>query len=858
MPKYTYMFTEGNASMKNLLGGKGANLAEMSGLGLPVPKGFTITTEACLKYYDDGNIIGKEIEEQIHKTLTKIEECVGKRFGDPKNPLLLSVRSGARVSMPGMMDTILNLGMNDEVVKVVTEMSGNPQFAYDNYRRFIQMFGEVAMGIEKSKFEKIFCKVKEENSVEGDTDISTNDLKVVIQRYKELFKNEKGTEFPQEPREQLMEAVRAVFDSWNNPRAKAYRAMHRIPDTWGTAVNIQEMVFGNLGNDSGTGIAFTRDPSTGEKKLLGEFLLNAQGEDIVDGSRMPQSIEYLKELNPAVYHQFIHIAEEIEKHYKDMQDLEFTVEKGKLFILQTRNGRRTAAASVKIAVDLVNEGIIEQREALLRINLISSETLFYPVFDVQSMRKTFPIAKGLPGCKGIAVGQVFFDADRAVKAFHSGVKDIILFKKEMNARDLEAIYIAQGLLLQSRESEAFAIEHAKRYGKCCIVHCKDLEIDENRRYLTTPKGKLFAEGDWISIDGSTGSLYGEKLPMTNPAFNNELSVFQEWANATRKLSVRAIAENPYEAAKAIQLGAEGIGLYRTERTSFQPEKLSLMRQILFSDDERQKENACEELFILLKRDFENLFSYTKGYPVAVRLLSFPGYEYFLQDLGESCEVWANAARKNGTVQLAKKDHRSLKDGPWMDIIKTQLRAVIQVAYQRNKDEQNVDLKIIIPMLREVKELEYFRDISKKITKEIMRSNGTEFTCKIGAAVELPRAALLADEIAEEADVLCFDTNLLTASVFGFNDFTSERLLRDDFNPFEKLDQAGVGQLIQQAVLRGRNTKLDLELGVFGQQVDDPAALEFYQRAGINYVCCLPARIPIIRLMAAQVAAKVQE
>jgi len=631
MAKYVYLFSEGNASMRNLLGGKGANLAEMTGLGLPVPRGFTVTTEACTRYYQDGKVIAKEIEDEIYEKLKVTEEIVGKKFGDPNNPLLVSVRSGARASMPGMMDTILNLGLNDVVVEGLAKLTNNERFAYDSYRRFIQMFSDVVMEIEKSKFEKILEAVKEENGAEHDTDLTADNLKEVVRRYKELFKKEKGFEFPQDPKVQLMEAVKAVFRSWDNPRAVVYRRLNDIPSDWGTAVNVQEMVYGNMGNDSGTGVAFTRNPSTGEKKLYGEFLMNAQGEDVVAGIRTPQSIDCLKDINPEVYNQFVEIAEKLEKHYRDMQDMEFTIERGKLFMLQTRNGKRTAAAALKIAVDLVAEGMITKEEAIMKVDPKQLDALLHPNFEPKALKAAVPIAKGLPASPGAATGKIYFDAEDAVNAYKNGEKNIILVRLETSPEDIEGMHVSKGILTGRGGMTSHAAVVARGMGTCCVAGCGEIRINEEEKYFIDKNGKKYVEGDWISLDGSTGNVYGERLPTVEPEMTGNFATLMSWADELRTLKVRTNADTPADAAQAAKFGAEGIGLCRTEHMFFDADRIPAMREMIVARTEEQRRKALDKLLPMQRADFEGLFREMKGHPVTIRFLDPPLHEFLPQE-----------------------------------------------------------------------------------------------------------------------------------------------------------------------------------------------------------------------------------
>jgi len=695
MAKYVYLFSEGNASMRNLLGGKGANLAEMTGLGLPVPRGFTVTTEACTRFYNDGKVIAKEIEDEIFATLSKLEEIVGKKFGDPENPLLVSVRSGARVSMPGMMDTILNLGLNDEVVEGLAKLTQNPRFAYDSYRRFIMMFSDVVMGIDRMKFEKLMDEIKEKKGVSADTELDAGDMKTLSERYKELYLKEMGVPFPQDPKVQLIEAVKAVFRSWENPRAVVYRRLNDIPSDWGTAVNVQEMVFGNMGNDSGTGVAFTRDPSTGEKKLYGEFLMNAQGEDVVAGIRTPQPIDVLKEINPDVYNQFVEIAEKLEKHYRDMQDMEFTIEHGKLFMLQTRNGKRTAQAALKIAVDLVNEGMITKEEALLRVDPKQLDTLLHPQFDPKALKAAKPIAKGLAASPGAATGKIYFSAEEAAQAYNAGEKLIILVRLETSPEDIEGMHVSQGILTGRGGMTSHAAVVARGMGKCCVVGCGEIIINEEEGYFIDKNGRRYNKGDWISLDGSTGNVYGEKLPTVAPEMTGYFGTLMKWADEVRVLKVRTNADTPRDAQQALKFGAEGIGLCRTEHMFFDSDRIGAMREMIVARTEEQRRKALEKLLPMQRSDFEELFRVMKGYPVTIRFLDPPLHEFLPK---EEEDIQAIAAEMGITAEELKAiitelhefnpmlGHRGCRLAvSYPEIAEMQTRAVIEAAINVKKE-----------------------------------------------------------------------------------------------------------------------------------------------------------------------------
>ncbi|HHW00514.1 MAG TPA: pyruvate, phosphate dikinase [Clostridiaceae bacterium] len=870
MTKYVYLFSEGNASMRNLLGGKGANLAEMTGLGLPVPRGFTVTTEACTRYYNDGKVIAKEIEDQIYEALRKTEEIVGKKFGDPSNPFLVSVRSGARASMPGMMDTILNLGLNDEVVEGLAKLTNNERFAYDSYRRFIQMFSDVVMEVEKSKFEKILDAVKEENGAKTDTDLTAENLKEVVRRYKELFKQEKGFDFPMDPKEQLMEAVKAVFRSWDNPRAIVYRRLNDIPSDWGTAVNVQEMVYGNMGNDSGTGVAFTRNPATGEKKLYGEFLMNAQGEDVVAGIRTPQSIDQLKEIMPDIYKQFTEIAEKLERHYRDMQDMEFTIERGKLFMLQTRNGKRTAAAALKIAVDLVAEGMVTKEEAIMKVDPKQLDTLLHPAFEPKALKAAVPIAKGLPASPGAATGRIYFTAEEAVEAAKGGEKKIILVRLETSPEDIEGMHVSQGILTGRGGMTSHAAVVARGMGTCCVAGCSEIRINEEEKYFIDKTGKKYVEGDWISLDGSTGNVYGEQLPTTEPDVTGDFATLMEWADEIRKLRVRTNADTPRDAAVAVKFGAEGIGLCRTEHMFFDADRIPAMREMIVARTEEQRRKALDKLLPMQRADFEGLFTEMKGHPVTIRLLDPPLHEFLPQ---EDEDIEALAKEMGIAFEELKAIVKDLHEfNPMMghrgcrlavtypEIAEMQTRAIIEAAINVNKKGMNVTPEIMIPLVGEVKELKYVKDVVVKTANEVIAQSGIKLEYKVGTMIEIPRAAITADEIAKEAEFFSFGTNDLTQMTFGFSRDDAGKFLEEyynkkiyEFDPFAKLDQKGVGKLVEIATKLGRETRPDIKLGICGEHGGDPSSIEFCHKMGLNYVSCSPYRVPIARLAAAQAA-----
>uniref|UniRef100_A0A7C5V0A3 Pyruvate, phosphate dikinase n=1 Tax=Caldicellulosiruptor owensensis TaxID=55205 RepID=A0A7C5V0A3_9FIRM len=870
--KYVYMFYEGNKDMRELLGGKGANLAEMTNLGLPVPPGFTVTTEACTRYYEEGEKIADEIVEEIFEKLAELEKITGKKFGDPTNPLLVSVRSGARVSMPGMMDTILNLGINDEVVKGLAELTNNERFAYDSYRRFIQMFSDVVMGIEKNKFEKILDEVKEKYGAKYDTDLTAEHLKEVVVKYKELYKAEKGEDFPQDPKVQLLEAVKAVFRSWNNPRAIVYRRLNEIPHDWGTAVNVQMMAYGNMGNDSGTGVAFTRNPATGEKELYGEFLMNAQGEDVVAGIRTPQPISALKETMPEVYQQLADIAKKLETYYKDMQDMEFTIERGKLYMLQTRNGKRTAQAALKIAVDMVEEGLITKEEAMLKVDPKQLDTLLHPTFEPDALKAAKPIAKGLPASPGAATGKIYFTAEEAKAAVERGEKKVILVRTETSPEDIEGMVAAQGILTSRGGMTSHAAVVARGMGKCCVAGCGDITINEEEKCFTTPDGKVYREGDWISLDGSTGYVYAGELPTKEPELTGYFGTFMQWADEIRRLKVRANADTPRDAAQARKFGAEGIGLCRTEHMFFEEDRIPAMREMIVARTEEQRRKALEKLLPMQRGDFEALFREMKGYPVTIRLLDPPLHEFLPKEDDAIREL---AAQMSITFEELKAIVQSLHElNPMLghrgcrlavtypEIAEMQTRAIIEAAINVKNEGIDVVPEIMVPLVGEVKELKYIKDIIVKTAEKVMEEKGVKIEYKVGTMIEVPRAALTADEIAKEAEFFSFGTNDLTQMTFGFsrddigkflNDYFEKKIFETD--PFARLDEKGVGKLIKMAAELGRATRPDIKLGICGEHGGDPSSIEFCHNAGLDYVSCSPFRVPIARLAAAQAQVK---
>ena len=869
--KYVYLFSEGNGKMRELLGGKGANLAEMTVLGMPVPQGFTVSTEACTQYYEDGRQINDDIQGQIYEYLGKMEEVCGKKFGDPKDPLLVSVRSGARASMPGMMDTILNLGLNDVVVEGLSAFTNNPRFAYDSYRRFIQMFSDVVMELPKSEFEKIIDAKKEEKGVKMDTELDADDMKDLVVRFKAFYKEKKGEEFPTEPKAQLMEAVKAVFRSWDNPRANVYRRMNEIPYDWGTAVNVQAMVFGNSGDNSGTGVAFTRNPATGEKALFGEYLINAQGEDVVAGIRTPEPISHLKDVMPEVYNQFAEIANKLEKHYSDMQDMEFTIENGKLYMLQTRNGKRTAAAALKIAVDLVDEGMITEEEAVLRVEPKQLDSLLHPQFDAKALKAAKVIGKGLAASPGAACGKVVFTAEDAKEWDAKGEK-IILVRLETSPEDIEGMAVAQGILTVRGGMTSHAAVVARGMGTCCVSGCGEIVVDYDAKKFTLD-GKTYNEGDYISIDGSTGNIYGEAVPTTEAAISGDFDRFMKWADKERKLQVYTNADTPKDAKQGRDFGAEGIGLCRTEHMFFEGDRIKAMREMIVAKTQEARKVALSKILPYQQGDFEGLFEVMEGRPVTIRFLDPPLHEF----LPTKEEDIADLAKElNITVQELKNVIASLHEfNPMMghrgcrlavtypEIAEMQTTAVINAAINvEKKTGKKVTPFIMIPLVGEVKELKFVKDVVVATADKLIKDAGVDMKYEVGTMIEIPRAALTADEIAKEAEFFSFGTNDLTQMTFGFSRDDAGKFLDSYYenkiyesDPFAHLDQVGVGRLVKMAADLGRQTRPDIHLGICGEHGGDPTSVEFCHRVGLNYVSCSPFRVPIARLAAAQAAIK---
>lgn len=868
--KYVYLFKEGNGNQRELLGGKGANLAEMTNLGMPVPQGFIITTEACTRYYDDGKEISPEIVDEIFANLKKLEELSGKEFGNVNNPLLVSVRSGSRASMPGMMDTVLNLGLNDEVVEGFAKLSGNPRFAYDSYRRFIQMFSDVVMDVPKSNFEKVIDKLKEERGVKLDTDLTAEDLKKLIVMFKAYFKEQKGFDFPSEPKAQLLESIKAVFRSWDNPRAVYYRRMNDIPSSWGTAVNIQMMVFGNMGETSGTGVAFTRNPSTGESKLYGEFLMNAQGEDVVAGIRTPQTIDQLKEVMPHAYDEFVAICARLEEHYRDMQDMEFTIENKKLYMLQTRNGKRTAAAGLKIAVDLVAEGKISKEKAISMIDAKSLDTLLHPGFDTVAIKNATPIGQALPASPGAACGKVVFTAEAAVEWADKGEK-VVLVRLETSPEDIEGMHVSQGILTVRGGMTSHAAVVARGMGTCCISGCGDIVIDEHAKVFTLG-GKTLREGDYISLDGTSGKIYGEAIPTVEASISGDFETIMKWTDEFKKLEIRTNADTPADAVVAAKFGAKGIGLCRTEHMFFEGERIKAMREMIVAKTEDQRRKALEKLLPMQRSDFEGLYEAMNGFPVTIRYLDPPLHEFLPTAENDIAEI---ATDLNISVEDLKNVITSLHEfNPMMghrgcrlavsypEIAEMQTRAVIEAAInvQSRHSDWNVVPEIMIPLVGEVKELAYVKSIVVKTADEIIARTNSSLHYKVGTMIEIPRACVTADDIAKEAEFFSFGTNDLTQMTFGFsrddagnflNYYYDKKIFEQD--PFARLDQKGVGKLIETAVKLGRQTRPDIKLGICGEHGGDPSSIAFCHKIGLTYVSCSPFRVPIARLAAAQAA-----
>ena len=870
--KYVYLFSEGDESMREILGGKGANLAQMVKLGMPVPQGFTISTEACTRYYDDGKVIADDIQEQIFEYLAKTEEINGKQFGSTTNPLLVSVRSGARASMPGMMDTILNLGLNEEVIEGMLAQNSDPKFErfiYDSYRRFIQMYSDVVMEVGKKYFEVLIDEMKEEKGVTNDIDLTAADLKKLAEMFKAEYKKQIGEDFPTDPKEQLMGAVKAVFRSWDNPRANVYRRMNDIPYSWGTAVNVQPMVFGNLNENSGTGVAFTRDPATGEKKLMGEYLINAQGEDVVAGVRTPQPIAKLEEEMPEVYKQFVETATTLEKHYRDMQDMEFTIENGKLYMLQTRNGKRTAAAALKIAVDLVDEGMITEEEAVLRVEPKQLDALLHPQFNAAALKAAKVIGEGLAASPGAACGKVVFTAEDA-KAWAERGEKVVLVRLETSPEDIEGMVAAQGILTVRGGMTSHAAVVARGMGTCCVSGCGDIKMHEEEKYFVLA-GTTYKEGDYISIDGSTGKIYGEAVATEEATISGDFGRFMSWADARRVLKVRTNADNPRDTEQAVKFGAEGIGLCRTEHMFFEGDRIKSIRKMIVAETVEEREKALAEILPLQQGDFEAMYKALEGRPMTIRFLDPPLHEFVPTKEDEIAEL---AADLGITVQSLKEVIEGLHESnPMMghrgcrlavtypEIAAMQTKAVINAAINVSKETGTmIKPEIMIPLTGEVKELKFVKDIVVKTADELIKAAGIDMTYEVGTMIEIPRAALTADEIAKEAEFFCFGTNDLTQMTFGFSRDDAGKFLDAyydnkiyEFDPFAKLDQTGVGKLMEMSVKLGKATRDNMHFGICGEHGGDPSSVEFCHKIGLNYVSCSPFRVPIARLAAAQAA-----
>ncbi len=865
--KYVYLFSEGDGSMKELLGGKGCNLAEMTRIGLPVPQGFTVSTEACTKYYDDGEVISQEIVDQIFEALAKSEVINKKKFGDPSNPFLVSVRSGARASMPGMMDTILNLGLNDSTVAGLAKLTGNERFAYDSYRRFIQMYSDVVMEQEKSRFERILDEIKAKKGVKLDTELTAADLKEIVALFKKLYKESVKEDFPQDPKVQLMGAVKAVFRSWNNPRAIVYRRMNDIPGSWGTAVNIQAMVFGNMGDDSGTGVAFTRDPSTGENKLYGEYLMNAQGEDVVAGIRTPMHISMMAEKLPAVYAEFVKITKILESHYKDMQDMEFTIEKGKLYMLQTRNGKRTAVAALKIAVDLYKEKVITPKEAVLRIDPKQLDALLHPQFDAAALKKAKPIGRGLPASPGAACGIVCFTAERAVELKKEG-KKLVLVRMETSPEDIEGMYASEGILTARGGMTSHAAVVARGMGTCCVAGCSDLDINEHANTFKLG-GKTYKEGDWLSLDGSTGNIYGDQIKTTAAKLTGDFAKIMKWADKYRALKVRTNADTPADTKQAVKFGAEGIGLTRTEHMFFDADRIPAMREMIVSKSVENRKAALAKLLPMQKKDFKGIYKALGGMPATIRFLDPPLHE-FLPHTDE--EIKELAKEMKLTFEELKHTIEGLHEfNPMMghrgcrlavtypEIAEMQTTAVIEAALEvRAEDGFDIVPEIMIPLIGDIKEFEYVRNVVKKTADAIIAKSGQQLKYMVGTMIEIPRAAIIADKIAQQAEFFSFGTNDLTQMTYGFSrddagkfldEYYAKKIFESD--PFARLDTEGVGALVAMAAQKGRKTRPDIKLGICGEHGGDPSSVEFCHKTGLDYVSCSPYRVPIARLAAAQ-------
>ena len=868
--KFLYLFSEGNADMRNLLGGKGANLAEMTNIGMPVPQGFTITTEACTQYYEDGERINDDIQAQIMEYIDKLEKITGKKFGDLENPLLVSVRSGARASMPGMMDTILNLGLNEDVVQVLIRKSGNPRWAWDCYRRFIQMYSDVVMEVGKKYFEQLIDEMKEKKGVTQDVELDADDLKTLANQFKAEYKEKIGADFPADPKEQLMGAIKAVFRSWNNPRAIVYRRMNDIPGSWGTAVNVQSMAFGNMGDDCGTGVAFTRNPATGEKKLMGEFLTNAQGEDVVAGVRTPMPIQEMAEKFPEAFAQFTDVCQKLEDHYRDMQDMEFTVEHGKLYMLQTRNGKRTAAAALKIACDLVDEGMIDEKKAVAMIDPRNLDTLLHPQFDPDALKKATPIATALPASPGAACGKIVFTADDAKEWAARGEK-VCLVRLETSPEDIEGMVASQGILTVRGGMTSHAAVVARGMGTCCVSGCGAIKMDEENKKFELD-GKTYQEGDWISLDGSTGNIYGEAIPTVDASISGEFGRIMAWADKYRQMGVRTNADNPRDTAQAVKFGAQGIGLCRTEHMFFEADRIPAIREMICSDTVEQREKALAKLEPMQQGDFEAMYEALEGRPMTVRFLDPPLHEFvpteeedielMARDMGKSvADIKAIIAGLHEFNPMM--GHRGCRlSVTFPEIARMQTRAVIKaaLAVQARHPEWTMVPEIMIPLVGELKEFAYVKNIVTSMADELIKEAGSDMKYKVGNMIEIPRAAMCADDIAPHSDFFSFGSNDLTQLVFGFSRDDAGKFLEAYYekkiyeqDPFARLDQHGVGRLIANACRWGRSTNPNVHLGICGEHGGDPSSVMFCHDIGLDYVSCSPFRVPIARLAAAQAA-----
>jgi pyruvate, orthophosphate dikinase len=865
MTKFVYLFREADKSMKNLLGGKGANLAEMTKLGMPVPPGFTVSTEACTQYYKDGKRINEKIIEQVYNALHETEKLSGKKFGDDKNPFLVSVRSGSRASMPGMMDTILNLGLNDVAVEGLAKLTNNPRFAYDSYRRFITMFSDVVMEISKSNYEEIFDAKKEELGIEEDTQLSADNLKEIVKNFKAKYEELKGEPFPQDPKVQLISAVEAVFRSWDNPRANVYRRLNNIPYEWGTAVNVQAMVFGNMGEDSGTGVAFTRNPSTGENEFYGEYLFNAQGEDVVAGIRTPKPISELEQDNPTLFKQFRDISHKLEQHYKDMQDMEFTIEKGKLYMLQTRNGKRTAQAALKIAIDMVDEGLLTEKEAVLKVEPGQLDSLLHPQFEPESLKNAEVIAKGLNASPGAATGRAVFTAERAAEMVKDG-KPVILVRQETSPEDIEGMVVASGVLTSRGGMTSHAAVVARGMGTCCVAGAGSVKVYEDKKYFEV-NGKKYHEGDYISLDGSTGIIYGEQVKTMDATVSGDFAKLMEWSDKYRSLKVRTNADNPRDAKVAYDFGAEGIGLCRTEHMFFEGERIMAMREMIVSNTLEERQKALNKLLPMQREDFVGLYEAMQGYPVTIRYLDPPLHEFLpnededIKELAKEMGITFDVLKS--TVESLHETnpmlgHRGVRLSiTYPEIAKMQTQAVIEAAIEVTKKGLNVVPEIMIPLVGEIKELKYIKDIVVDVADEIIKNSGVDLKYTVGTMIEIPRAALLADEIAKEAEFFSFGTNDLTQMTFGFSRDDAGKFLADYYDkkvfesdPFAHVDVKGVGKLMEIAVKGGQATRPNIKLGICGEHGGDPASIDFCHNIGLSYVSCSPFRVPIARLAAA--------